>query len=481
MKPAKLYIILTVTVFAALAAVFLFFPRSRYSELEKRELSAFPEFSLEKLGKGDYASELAKWFSDTEPYRDLFMQINMNVRGKLRRNFSSDEEAVTFHASPSGADTSDKGSSHAGSDNAHNTAADESLKIASAGIMVIGKEPNVRVLNAFGGGSGASFASAVTQYASELPGVKVYAMVIPLSSEFYTPEKAKKSTSPQKPFIDNTYSRLSAGAKGVDAYSALASHADEDIYLRTDHHWAPLGAYYAAQAFARSAGVPFKDLSAYDKHIVKRFVGSMYGYSKDIAVKNSPEDFVYYTPKNTQYTTLYRNYKVNSENKVTSESAPAKGPLFYKFKDGSGGAYSTFLGSDQRLTHIHTGAGNGRRLLIIKDSYGNPVPGYLLNSFEDIHVVDFRYFPRNMKKYVKDNNITDLLFCVNIFNANSGSIAAKFKHFLSQTDGAMASPTPAKEEEKQNEDPVKEETETQKAEQSEEKTTTTETPPPHCQ
>ena len=37
-------------VYAVVAVVFLFLPRSTYSQLEKRELAKMPEFSTDKLG-----------------------------------------------------------------------------------------------------------------------------------------------------------------------------------------------------------------------------------------------------------------------------------------------------------------------------------------------------------------------------------------------------------------------------------------------
>ena len=58
---------------------------------------------------------------------------------------------------------------------------------------------------------------------------------------------------------------------------------------------------------ARVAGVPFRDLSNYERRVVHGYVGSMYGYSQDIAVKNAPEDFVYYVPRNVSYTTTPTN------------------------------------------------------------------------------------------------------------------------------------------------------------------------------
>ena len=67
------------------------------------------------------------------------------------------------------------------------------------------------------------------------------------------------------------------------------------------------------------------------------------------------------------------------------------------------------MGSDQRLTVVRTSTPSKRRLLIMKDSFGNALPGYLFFSFGEIHVVDSRYFLKNMKDYVTQNKITDIL------------------------------------------------------------------------
>ena len=449
MTPAKLYIWIVSVAFVALTGVILFLPRSRYSELEKRDLAEFPEFTKEKLADASYAKELSDWFSDTEPFRDEFMSASMKIRDLIRFSFSDEEETISFHKGES--NVTDKPAPAPDATPAeleeyeNHINADENAKIGGSGIIIVGSGPNVRALNAFGGSAsgGVEFARAVSEYQKEMPVVKVYAMVIPLSSEFYTPDKAKIVTKPQQPFIKNIYSRLENGARGVNASNALADHVEEDIYLRTDHHWAPLGAYYAAKEFAATAGVPFKPLSSYTKNVIHDFVGSMYGYSNDIAVKKAPEDFVYYTPNGIDYTTTYWIYDVNKDYKVTRERKPIESSYFVKYHDGSGAAYSTFMGGDQKLTCVKTGAKTGRKLMVIKDSYGNALPGYLFYSFDEIHIVDFRYFTRNMKKYVRDNGITDIVFCVNVFNAYSSSVANKIMNFLKQGDGSFASSEPA--------------------------------------
>ena len=442
----KIYVTLIVAVFVAFTVVFDTLPRSTYSELEKRELKKFPPFTADSLKNGSFTAEVSSWFSDSEPYRDVFMALSMKVKGLMALTLPG-EETVRFHASDAPAAAADTIAEPAGGEMGeyvNNVTADENAKIANAGIIVVGEGKKVRALMAFGGGAkgGGSYARLANAYGRALgSGVTVYCMAIPIASEFYCPDKARSATRPQLPVIRNIYAQLDEGVKPVDAYSALAAHAGEDIYLRTDHHWAPLGAYYAAQAFARTAGVPFRDLSHYDRHVVRRFVGSMYGYSKDISVKEAPEDFVYYTPRGINYTTTYQNYTIDEHYRVTGVSKPARGPFFYHYRDGNGGAYSTFMGSDAKLTVVKTGTANGRRVLIIKDSFGNALPGYLFFSFEEVHVVDFRYFKKNVKAYVRDNHITDVLFACNIFNAYSGAMNRNCMRFLTQ-DGTITPPPP---------------------------------------
>ena len=135
------------------------------------------------------------------------------------------------------------------------------------------------------------------------------------------------------------------------------------------------------------------------------------------------------------YTTTYIDYKIDENYRVIGMGRPYKSIFFYKYKDGSGGAYCTFMGSDTRITHVQTSTHNGRKLLILKDSFGNALPGYLFYSFEDIYVVDSRYFTKNMVDYVHENQITDILFANNIFKAYSSHTYSNYVRFLNQTNG----------------------------------------------
>lgn len=430
----KVFLYIVGTAFVILAVIFDTLPRSTYSPLEKRDLATPPTFTWKALWSGEYTKQVSSWFSDTEPFRDRFMALSMQV--KSAEGIKTSDENITLHVSKEepapeapAPDERDVG------EYVNKVTQDENAKVANKGIIIVGQGKNVRALMAYGGGANGAtgYAEAANAYKKAFgEGVNVYCMVVPTAVEFYLPDKAKKCSNPELPTIRNIFAHLDPGVKAVDVYTALGQHAREGIYLRTDHHWAPLGAYYAAQRFAHVAGVPFPDLSHYEADTVRGYVGSMYGYSKDVAVKNAPEDFIYYKPKGVDYTTTYTDYKIDRNYKVVSEGKPYRGVFFYKYRDGSTGAYCTFMGGDTRITAVRTSTHNGRRVLILKDSFGNALPGYLFFSFEEVHVIDERYFTHNMRAYVRDNHITDILFANNIFKAYSPNTYKNYVKFLNQ-------------------------------------------------
>ena len=440
-------------VYLAFTAAFNLLPRSSYSELEKRELKSFPTFTPDSLLDGSFAAAVSAWYSDTEPCRDTLMELSMQFRDLLGVRFGEGNIEFVAGDTPLDVETTPDPEEDpiAGQDTVTAVkafepeipegGADDVAKIASSGIILVGSGEQVRALMGFFGTEkgGARYAESVNAYGAAFgKSVRVYCMPIPTSTEYYCPEEAAKFTKKQWPVFNSIFQHLSNGVIPVDIYTTLGEHVDEPIYLRTDHHWAPLGAYYAAEKFAQVAGVPFRDLSAYEEHVVHRYVGSMYGYSQNAAVKKAPEDFVYYIPTEVEYTTTYVNYTLDEEFHVTGESKPYKSKYFFSFKDGSGAAYTTFMGGDIKLTKVETSTHNGRRLLVIKDSFGNAVPGYLFYSFEEVHVADFRYFTHDVVSYVDQNRITDILFANNITNTCVNYTYSRYRKFLNPSDPGLS-------------------------------------------
>ncbi|MBR5086762.1 MAG: hypothetical protein IKX31_07130 [Muribaculaceae bacterium] len=314
----------------------------------------------------------------------------------------------------------------------NNINADQPARKTAKGIIIVGTGKEMRALEPFSGTStsGYAYADVVNEYKRVFGDkVNVYCMPIPTAAAFYTPNAAKGWSRDVKAFINGLFEHLDDSVYCVDIYTPLSQHVDEHIYSRTDHHWAPLGGYYAAQKLAEVAGVPFKDISNYDVDTVHNYVGTMPMFSGDASLKKAPEDFIYYKPRNVEYTTTYINYKTKGLS-VISQAAPKQDKFFYNFQGTS--AYCTFMGGDTKIVKVQTSTKNGRHILFIKDSFGNAVPGYLFYSFEEIHVIDSRYFNKNMKQYVKDNNITDIVLDNNITHMGMKNIRTNILKYLNQ-------------------------------------------------
>jgi hypothetical protein len=267
-------------------------------------------------------------------------------------------------------------------------------------------------------------------------------MIIPNAVAFYCPDTAKTWTDAELPAIRNIISRLSADVKPVDIFETLQAHVEEPIYSRTDHHWAPLGAHYAAQRFAEVAEVDFKDLSEYEPRVIHDYVGSMWTFSRDKAVKEAPEEFVYYVPRDSSFSATRITYKKVSKRvgrkrkrrtiSWLTASEPEAFSFFRNYEDGSSAAYCVFMGGDTNTTSVVTQTKNNRHLLILKDSYGNALPSNLFSSFEEIHVVDCRYFLQNMIEFVKTHAITDILFANNLIHASAPKTVQAYERYLTQ-------------------------------------------------
>jgi len=70
--------------------------------------------------------------------------------------------------------------------------------------------------------------------------------------------------------------------------------------------------------------------------------------------------------------------------------------------------YSVFLGGNHSVDVVKNSAvSNGRKLLIIKDSYANSMVPFLATNFQEIHIIDPRYYNQDIYDYIQQNAITD--------------------------------------------------------------------------
>ena len=412
-----------------LAIVLLIAPRSTISYEENRVLAERPEFSLTALLNGSYTAGLAEYYNDTVPFRSQFKKT---ISSMMQWTGIQDEEDTVFFGNVQQVKKKET-TPVVTTTEAVTTAAEEmdgtTEATVTTTVVTTTEDPNEepaaeigdgiildhkRAICVYGGSfsTGQDYAESLNAYQEALgDDVQVYSMVATTAVSYYLPEEYADYTASETENIDHI-NRYLKGVKPVDVYAALEPHTAEAIYARTDHHWLPLGAYYAAEAFAEVAEVPFAPLSDYDTATKDDYVGSMYTYTESAVLLDNPEEFTYYIPKN-QYTTTYYS---------TSFTDPQEGDLLVNIDDYAQSMYYlVFMGGDDKITHVETDCKNGRTLVIFKDSYGNALVPCLTQSFENIYVCDIRYFDLNAIDFCQEVGCTDLLFAMNTYSATGSN------------------------------------------------------------
>ena len=59
---------------------------------------------------------------------------------------------------------------------------------------------------------------------------------------------------------------------------------------------------------------------------------------------------------------------------------------------------------------------NGKNIVVIKDSYAHIMSQFLCENYSEVHFLDPRYTNFDYVEYVKENEITDVLFLYNVSN-----------------------------------------------------------------
>ena len=75
--------------------------------------------------------------------------------------------------------------------------------------------------------------------------------------------------------------------------------------------------------------------------------------------------------------------------------------------------YSIYYGGNYGLVEASTEAGTGRRLLIIKDSYAHCFTPFTYQLFDQVDMLDLRYFSQSLSEFMEQKDYTDILFLYN--------------------------------------------------------------------
>lgn len=330
-----------------------------FSENENRQLASFPEFSLKKLINGEFTADFETYITDQFVARDDWVGIKTITEQLLGKQSSG---GVYF-------------------------AADDYLIEMFDQIDHEQYERNL------------GYVAAFTDQVQNEFGVEVHTILAPTASCVLADKLPAHA-----PEIDQgeLFAQAAAQISGfVNVSDALCAHADEYIYYRTDHHWTSLGAAYAYNVWREMTGRTASNIDSYEQTILSNaFYGTTYSKAS------------LYTAKPDTITAMLPNdlgaYTVDYNNGTITDSMYTESYLDVKDK------YAVFLNANQPLIKITTNNKNGERLLIIKDSYANSFVQMVLADYEEIHIIDPRYYKLSPFDFVQQNGITEVLVLYNV-------------------------------------------------------------------
>jgi hypothetical protein len=374
------------------------------SAMENRKLAPFPAYSDSLFWSGKYFKQIDEYYADNFPLRDKWISFSDKFKGNL--GFRSSE--IKIYDPNNNAEANEKTDTTKDKIESGPRPDDGATGEVKKRVFVFKN----RAFEMFGGGAamGKSYADVINSYNRLLkPTIQVYNLIIPVALEFEITEKYAKLQKPNRPAIENIYNTLDSNIKKVWAIDEIRKHREEYIYFNTDHHWTSLGAYYAYRAFCKTAGLTPVSLDTVAYKTKPSFLGSLYRLTKDPALQSNPDSVRYYLFKDSI------NFYIGS-NKSIGYWAKSK-----MYGEGASGpnSYSVFLQGDLPIVKMETQHKNGRKIAIVKESYGNAFAPYLVNNYEKVIVVDQRYYTGDFIAMLKAESINELLFINNIFAAHT--------------------------------------------------------------
>ena len=207
-----------------------------------------------------------------------------------------------------------------------------------------------------------------------------------------------------------------AGITTVGIKDTLTDHFKNGEYVcyKTDHHWTTLGAYYAYCDIIRSFGEEPFPLDQFRRTVYSdKFVGTTYAKAgASFGGADTIELFRFEGDEN--YTTTITD---SSGNVLTTLKAFYNEDVYRDIND----KYSVFIGSDNpgdggnnAVTLVTDGGAEPRKkLILIKDSFGNSLVPFLARH-HDLVVLDMRVYSGDMTEFLGDPQLAHILVAYNM-------------------------------------------------------------------
>lgn len=358
----KIFFFSFMAIWALLIILNFIIPNKEFSEQENRPLAKLPYFTFEKLVDGKYVSQMDDYINDHFIFRNEFIK----TKSFLEKSIGKDENNDVY-IGKNGYLFEKKILSKADYDNIDN------------------------VIN------------SVNNFVDKINS-KVYFMLVPNSISIYSDKLPKNAvTYDQNEIIDYFYQMLDDKIVKIDTRESLYKNKSRYIYFKTDHHMTSLGALITYNEFRKSMGkdnLLEKDYTI--KTVTNEFLGTLDSKAQVVNQEKDRID-IYENIYNTNLDSVYYDGKIS--NSLYNEEYLSK-------KD----KYSYFLNSNNAKVIINTKNKNGKKLLVIKDSYAHIMAQFMCNDYEQIILLDPRYYKASISDYIKNNDFSEILFIYNVSN-----------------------------------------------------------------
>lgn len=348
-------------------------PAREYSEMENRYLTQMPKFSWRALMANNYTLKIEEFTNDQFLLRDNWITLKSLCETGLLK---IENNGIVYGR-------------------------DHYLFEKRTSIDEDQLEKNINSLLAF---------------SQKFPEENITLALVPTSDAVLTEKYPQGLPNiDQLSYIRGIYERaITAGINTCDLASILISNRDEYLYYRTDHHWTTRGAYLAYSALMEDAGiaaVPFESLSG---TVVPDFFGTFYSKAKLFSAV--PDSITWY------------DIPVKS---VTVNGGEKNG-LYDLEMLQKRDKYAMFLHSNNDVTAIQSDCslnhedGKTSRVLLFKDSFGNSLAPFLCYGFDEVTVVDLRYF-NEVEQLIRENDFDEIIVLYSFPTFAQESSVVKFK------------------------------------------------------
>jgi len=347
---------------------------------KNRITTELADFTAETIVDGSFIRSVENMFSDRFIFRNQLISVAKGV--ETFKSFGSSDIDIVEYAGA----------------NVTEAMGQDGVKETKWGKILI-YDGAAMEINTFDEPSARAYANSINRYADVFPALKIHSMLVPTQIEWIDNEDYQELTISQEETIATTNSFFDETIHTIDVYENMKLHQDEYLYYRTDHHWTQRGAYYAFESFAKELNLPIPSLSEYKTTLATGYLGSLYNVTLSEAIAKNPDDIeVFYPLEEHTYTGIVDPIKYNEGNVIVDKWLNEKEK------------YACFLGGDQPLVKIETELTNGKRILVLKDSYANALVPFFADIAEIVIVIDPRMYDGDVSKIIDDYDITDILF-----------------------------------------------------------------------